>query len=1100
MKIILPGNFKPFTRLLVSVFLIHGLLFASQITKATTLRAQSIEDVYISLELSNSKLIKAFTEIEKKTNFQFTYDKFFIDKDQRITVNLSNTSVADILRYMSKEASLQFRIINNNIHVMKQEPNKPVIANVETAASPEVLVSGRVTDEKGEPLPGVNIVIAGTGTGTVTDAAGEYRLNVPSAESTLQFSFIGYVTQQVVVGAQAVINVVMQSDVTSLNEIVVVGYGTEQKALLTGSVGIMKSDRIKDLPVPSIDGAMQGQVAGVQVSQNSGTPGGGMSVRIRGISSIGSTNQPLYIIDGIPVTTGDYAQVGYEGQGINALADLNPNDIESISVLKDAAAASIYGARGTNGIVVITTKRGKSEKSTVNVNAYYGVQQVWRKLNMLDARQWMEYRNDLSPGSFSQSQMDNITTNTDWQDVIFRTAPISNYEISTSGGSSKTKFFISGNYFDQDGTLIGTGYKRGNGRINIDHQLSDKFSIGTSLGLTYSKTNRVEGDQTLQGPLPNGISTPAIFPVYNEDGSYNQSGPYSNAVSIANEAINENYTFRTIGNIYGEYQLLPGLTATSKWGLDFFNLREHAYESTKTVQGAKYNGLGFETYTNVFNFVSNNTLRYQKSFDRHNLEVMAGYSFEKKNTRSSFIRGQDFADINLQYLNSAATIVSASSSGLDEGIRSFFGRANYNFANKYIVSLSGRMDASSRFGPNNRNGFFPAASVAWRISEEDFLKNIPQISQLKIRSSYGLTGNNDIAPFLYAPLYGVGDSYGGQPGISPNSIPNPDLKWESTSQLDLGLDFGLFDDRIVITGDYYYKRTKDLLLSRPLPSSSGFSSITQNVGEVENKGFELTIQSQNLVRGDFKWSSQLNFSANRNKVLKLYNNQPIDNLGRGSNRIQEGEPIGIFYSYRSLGVDPSTGDIVFADTNGDGQITADDRTKVGNPNPKFIGGFTNNLTYKGFDLSVFMQFSYGNDVFNGSRLFLESLQGGDNQIEAVTRRWRAPGDITDIPRATSDPVKATENKRVSSRFIEDGSYLRVKNVTFGYTFNNDLIRRLSMSSLRVYFSGQNLLTFTKFSGLDPEVNYRGNDNEVIGTDFFTYPQARAYTFGINIKF
>lgn len=1098
MKVNSPHCINPFLKIFLFFILSQG--FATQISNATTLGVQDIEDTYISLELNNSRLTKAFSEIEKRTEFNFTYDKLFVNRNQRLTASFQNASVGNILRFISEEAALQFKIINNNIHVITQETN--VAPAVEKVVEPilEVAISGRVTDENGEGLPGVNIIIEGTAIGTVTDASGSFRMNVPSTQSVLQFSFIGYLTQQVTVGNRSEINVTMTPDVKALNEVVVVGYGTEQKALLTGSVGLVKSDQIKDLPVPSIDGALQGQVAGVQISQNSGTPGGGMSVRIRGISSIGSTNQPLYVVDGIPVTTGDFAQVGYEGQGINALTDLNPNDIASISVLKDASAASIYGARGTNGIVLITTKRGSNAKSTVNFNAYYGVQQVWKKLDMLNAKQWMEYRNDLNPGSFTQAQIDNPPINTNWQDVIFRTAPMANYELSTSGGNNKTKFFISGNYFDQDGTLIGTGYKRGNGRINVDHQVSDKFMLGTSIGLTYSKTNRVEGDQTLHGPLPNGISTPAIFPVYNEDGTYNQAGPYSNAVSIANEAINENFTFRTLGNIYGEYTILPGLTATSKWGVDFYNLREHAYESTKTVQGAKYNGLGFETYTNVLNFVSNNTLRYQKSFGKHNMEVMTGYSFEKRANRSSFIRGQDFADVNLQYLNSASTIVSASSSGLDEGLRSYFGRANYNFDNKYIVSLSGRVDASTRFGPNNRTGFFPAASAAWRLSEEDFIKNIPTISQLKVRMSYGITGNNDISPFLYAPLYSVGDSYGGQPGISPSSIPNPDLKWESTSQFDAGLDFGVMNDRLVITGDYYYKRTKDLLLSRPLPSSLGFSSITQNVGEVENKGVELTFQTQNIISGPLRWTSQLNLSANRNKVLKLYQNQPIDNLGRGSSRVEVGQPIGIFYSYRSLGVDPSTGDIVFADTDGDGEITTADRTKVGNPNPTFIGGFTNNLTYKGFDVSLFFQFSYGNDVFNGSRLFLESLQGGDNQIEAVTRRWRNPGDITDIPRATTDPVKATENKRISSRFIEDGSYMRLKNLTIGYTLNSNLVRKLSMTSLRVYFSGQNLWTLTNFTGLDPEVNYRGNDNDVIGTDFFTYPQARAFTFGINLKF
>ena len=962
--------------------------------------------------------------------------------------------------------------------------------------SQNLSITGKVTDTEGVTLPGVNIIIEGTFTGTVTDMDGNYAIDVPSETTVLQYSFLGYKNKSETVGSRRVINVSLESDVKALSEFVVVGYGVEKRTLLTGSVSEIAQKQLKDLPVPSIDGVMQGQVAGVQVTQNSGTPGAAMSVRVRGISSIGGSSQPLYVIDGIPVTTGDFSQLSFSGQGVNALSDLNPNDIESITILKDAAAASIYGARASNGVVVITTKRGAAEKTKINFSSYYGIQNAWKTLDMLDARQWMEYRNDLTGTEvFSPEQMnDPNMINTDWQNEIFRTAPTSNIELSAAGGTDKTRFFMSGNLFDQEGILLGTDYRRINGRLNLDHTINDKFTIGTSIGLTHSKTDRVEGDQSLHGVLPNGISTPAIFPVYNADGTYNQDGPYANAVSIGNEYISESFSHRAVANIYADYNILPGLKFSTKWGVDFLNYREHSYESTVLVQGARYNGLGFETYSNIMNLVSNNFLTYNKVFGKHNLEVLGGYSFEKYQTASSFIRGQDFADPSLEYISSASTIVSASASASFSGIRSFFGRANYNYDNKYLLSVSGRLDGSSRFGENNRNGFFPAVSAGWRINEEEFM-NVKFISELKLRTSYGLTGNDDIPAFLYAELYG-NTSYGGLPAIYPSNIPNPDLKWETTAQFNIGFDLGLFQDRLMLSADYYNKQTKDLLLSRPLPTSSGFSSITQNVGEVENKGIELSITTQNFV-GDFTWSTRLNLSGNRNKVLKLYNNEPIDDLGRGSNRIEEGEPIGIFYSYNSLGVDPSTGDIVFEDTNFDGVITAADRTKVGDPHPDFIGGLTNTFGYKGFDLSIFFQWSYGNDVFNGSRLFLESLQGGDNQVADIDRRWRQPGDITDIPRATTDPIAAASNKRVSSRFIEDGSYLRLKNLTFGYTFQNDWQK---IDNLRIYFSAQNLLTFTQYSGLDPEVNYRGDDNAVIGTDFFTYPQARTFIVGLNLSF
>jgi len=969
---------------------------------------------------------------------------------------------------------------------------------IPSAPASDIKVSGKVTDNEGLPLPNATILVKGNTTGVVTQVDGSYSITVQSSSSILEFSFIGYSKQQFTVGSRTVINVVLKPDVTSLKELVVVGYAVEQKALLTGAVGVVNSEAMNKIPLATLDGVLQGQTSGLQVTQNSGTPGGAMSVRIRGVSSVSGSNQPLYVIDGIPVTTGDYAQVGYEGQGTNALSDINPSDIESITVLKDAAAASIYGARATNGVVVITTKRGKTQKSTVNVNLSHGIQQVSKKLKMLDAREWMEYRNDLAGTQlYSQSQMDNITVNTNWQDEIFRTAPTTKVELSAAGGNEKTKFYISGDYFQQDGILKGTDYSRLNSRLNLDHSLTDKVSIGASLGISYAKTDRVEGDQSLHGVLPNGISTPAIYPVYNTDGSYNQSGPYSNAISIVNGATNQNFSFRTIGNTFLNYNIIPGLTFSTKWGIDFLNFREHAFEYN-TVQGQKYNGLGFEAYNNVMNTVSNNTLKYHRSIKKHDFDLLAGYSFEKKQNRYSYTRAQDYPDENLQYTVSAATIVQSYANALDEGTESFFGRLNYNYDNKYIASFSGRDDASSKFGPSNRWGFFPSGSLAWRIGEEKWLRLPKQINELKIRTSYGLTGNDDITPFSYKALYGV-TKYDGKSGYYPTNIPNPDLKWETTAQFDVGLDLSLFNNRITLAVDYYNKQTKDLLLDRPLAESSGYSTITENIGRVENKGFEFSLSTVNLD-GNFKWNTMFNLSTNRNKVLELYNNTPIDDIGRGSNRVMVGQPIGVFYTYKWLGIDPSTGDCVYADLNKNGRIDAGDRTVVGNPQPDFIGGITNSFSYKGFDLSVFLQFSYGNDVFNGSRLYLESLTGGDNQLGSVTHRWKNVGDITDIPRATSDATATANNRRASSRFIEDGSYLRIKNVNLGYSFKKEWIKKLKLESLRVYVTAENLYTFTHYSGLDPEVNYAGNDNTIIGVDFFTYPQARSYNFGVNIKF
>ncbi|MFT4610737.1 MAG: TonB-linked SusC/RagA family outer membrane protein [Glaciecola sp.] len=1085
---------KSFKYYLVNIMRIFLLLITIGLSSAfaNNVNAQTKIDVNVS----NVTLEELFKDIQGKSEFIFFYKDNVLK--YKVSLNLKDATLSTILDTALAGTNLTYRVDERQVVIKENLNRKPT--NTAKKDQQLKIITGTVLDDIGDPLPGATVLAKNTSIGVSTDFDGNFKISVPESTTTLVISYLGFEPQEVDITGKNTIEVSMVTDNSDLDEIVIIGYGTEKKALLSDAISSIKSKQIRDLPVASVDGVLQGQVAGVQVQQNSGTPGGEMSVRIRGLSSISGSNQPLYIIDGIPVTTGDFAQIGYSGQGSSALSDLNPSDIESISILKDASATAIYGARGSNGIVLITTKRGKEQKSVVSVNVYSGLQRVWNELDMLNAREWMDYRNDLTNSTvFTEEEMNNITIDTDWQDVIFRTAPISNYEVSARGGSEKTQFFASGTFFNQEGILIGTDYERISSRLNLDHKLSDKVKFGVSIGLTYAKTDRVEGDQTLQGPLPNGISTPAIFPVFNEDGSYNQEGPYSNAVSIANETINENFSYRTNSNVYLEWDILKDLNFSSKWGVDFLNFREHAYESTKTVQGAKFNGLGFETYSNISNIVSNNLLKYKKKFDKHKIDALVGYTFEKYQFRSSFIRGQDFADDDLEYINSAATIVSASASASDEGIRSYLSRLNYNFDDKYIASVTGRFDTSSKFGSNNQTGFFPAASVAWRVSEEDFFKEQKTISDLKLRVSYGITGNDDISPFLFSELYGNG-SYDGQPAIFPSNIPNPDLKWESTRQLNIGLNMGLFNDRITITADYYNKQTNDLLLRRPLPSSSGFSSITENVGKVENKGIEISLETQNFIGDDFTWNTQFNISGNRNEVLELYNGQPIDDIGRGGNRIMEGQPIGIFYSYESLGVDPSTGDIVYADTNFDGQITSADRTIVGNPHPDFIFGLTNNFTYQGIDLTIFLQGSYGNDVFNGSRLFLESLQGGDNQLAVVTRRWQQPGDITDIPRATTDPIASSQNKRVSSRFIEDGSYLRVKNVTLGYTIGDDVLRKSMFSSVRLYVSAQNLFTFTKYTGLDPEVNYRGDDNSVIGTDFFTYPQAQTITLGANLKF
>jgi len=949
--------------------------------------------------------------------------------------------------------------------------------------SQNIPVTGKVTAvSDNSPIPGVTVLIKGTQKGTTTDVNGIYQLEAPPA-ATLVFSFVGMKQKEVPLNGQKRLDVSLEEDKIDLGELVVVGYSTTSRKLISSSVGVVNEDEIKNAPLRTIEGVLQGKSAGVVVNQNSGTPGGQNSIKLRGGSSINASNQPLVVIDGVPVITGGLAQIGYSGQEIDAMSDLNPNDIESFTILKDASATAIYGARASNGVILITTKKGNQQKTDISVNSSYGWQTLpaERLPELMNAAQWNEYKGTDVQG-----------IDTDWMKEILQVAPTTNNELSISTGNNKTRLFLSGSYFMQDGTVKSTSFDRYSGRVNVDHKLNDLITIGANASISYSENRRVEGDQTLFGPLPNALSIPAIYPVYNEDGTYNEDGPYANPIAIINETQNVAYTNRNTGNVFFEYKCPRGFTFTSKWSADIYSLREHEYDPITTRQGAKYNGLGIEGTTYVSNLVSSNVLQYAKSLnDIHNFEGLLGYSTEKYARRNTYIEGIDFPNENLQYITSAGTIRAASASALDRGLNSFFGQFKYNYRYKYIFTLTARADGSSRFGKDNRYGYFPAASLAWRLAEENFIKNIEWINELKIRIGFGLTGNDNISDFASLGLYGGGYNYGGGSGTAPTQLPNPALKWESTLQRSLGLDIAVLKDRLSLSVDLYHNKTYDLLLDRPIPSSSGFTSITANIGDMQNKGIEVLINTQNIKR-EFKWSTSFNFAANRNKVLTLFDGQPIPDQGRGGNWVVEGAPIGVFYGYQCLGVDPTTGNLVYADINNDSELNSGDLTQIGNPNPDFTAGLTNTFSYKFFDLSVFLYSSYGNDIFNGTWIYLQSGTGEDNQTTEMLRRWKNPGDITDIPRV-GDTYK-------SSRFIENGSFLRIKNVTLGYNLPEKAASKVRLKKLKLYVTGQNLFTFTTYSGMDPEVNYYSNDNIIMGTDFFTYPQSRTFMVGLNAGF
>ncbi|MDX5422394.1 MAG: TonB-dependent receptor [Hymenobacteraceae bacterium] len=1012
-----------------------------------------------------------------------------------------------------------------------------VFALIGSAWAQTQTVSGRVTSATdGTALPGVTVLERGTTNGVTTGTNGEYQIAV-QPNAILVFSFIGMTTQEVPVNNRSTINVQLRTDEKQLQEVVVVGYGTQERREVTGATAKVTAEDIQNIPVVGVDQALQGRAAGVQISQNSGTPGGGISVRVRGSSSISANNQPLYVVDGVPLTTGDFSQIGYGGQAVNALSDLNPNDIESIDVLKDASAAAIYGSRAANGVVIITTKRGAARKTQINLNAYKGFQKMWKEPGFLGADDYRDimveaYVNDgfLAPDAtfedfidFYYGGLDFEPTNTNWIDEVTRTAPIQNYELSLSGGDPKTRYYLSGSYFDQEGIVIGSRYQRYSTRLNLDHTASDKFTIGTSIQLSRSESNRIVSDNTLYGPFANSLAASPIWPVYYEDGSYTQPNYfYTNPVAEGTENDDETVNLRALGNVYAKYTLTTGLDWQVRGGVDVLDVDERRFTAINYPGSfaTPTEGSATNATSTITKRLLETTLNYSKTLgEAHQLSGVIGVSSEKNTIKSNFVTGLGFPDQRFRYAGSAVKVNAGSNTFVENLLISAFGRANYSYRDRYLLGVNFRADGSNRFSEDNRWGYFPSVSAGWRIKEENFLANVDFLSELKLRASYGITGNNAIGDFVYIGLVTAGSSYIDRPGTSLVQLPNPDLKWEETQQFNVGADIGFLSGRINLALDYYIKKTDDLLFFRPIPTQTGFANYASNIGSVENKGFEIALNSVNFAGtgNGFNWTTDLNLSFNRNEVTELYQGQDIFyGFGGNSLVLREGEPIGTFYGFISDGVYSTTdeipisrqqqgaqaGDINFRDINGDGLLTDDDLTIIGDAQPDFVGGFTNNFTYKGFDLNIFLQFSYGNEIANPAHQYQKHLGNDfldDNMLDDVLDRWQQEGDVTDSPRATVLDLN-NNNRSNSSRFIYDGSYLRFKNVILGYTLPTSIVERMKLRSLRVYAQAQNLFTFTDYPGFDPEVNFAGTSNTTIGVDFYTFPQARTITFGVNLGF
>jgi len=961
-------------------------------------------------------------------------------------------------------------------------------------------VTGTVTDDKGTPLPGVSVVIKGTTKGVATDFDGKYTLTDVARGAVLEFSSVGYKTLDLKVTGEQ-LNVKLSEVAQDLDEVVVVGYGTQKRGDVTTAITSVKTQDLDQRPVTSAAQAIQGRAAGIQVVQPSGAPGAGLAVRIRGNTSISASNDPLYVVDGIPV------------QDISGIA---PTDIESMQVLKDASSAAIYGSRAANGVVLITTKQGKRNEPKVSINTYVGISQVAKRIESLNTAQYKELMKETGAVTLPSG----LTDKTDWFDETFRKSIIRNTQLSFSNATENTKYYISAGNSKDEGVIRSSFFERYNVRLNLETKMRKWLTFETNLSYSdYSSNGIITGTGSNRaGVVLSVINTPKYAPIWSdkpgEEGWYyynfygaNLTHPVEN---ISRNADNTSKSNRLVGSVSAIVTFCPSLKFKSTVGIDRLGRTQTHWTDPKlTEYGRKIFGTADDIRTNNTVMTYDNLLTFDKNFGKHNLSALAGTSGTVSKWNESYLYASHFLTPDIKTLNAANKIEQGSGSNAAEwAIMSYLGRISYNYDSKYLLTANFRADGSSKLAPGKRWGYFPSVSVGWRISQENFLKNVEWLSELKLRGGWGQTGNQaGISDYGYLQRFSITRQNWWEAGkgdamvtLRPNSFSNPNLTWETTTQSNIGLDLSLFKNRISLAVDAYLKKTTDLLMDVPLPATSPVPSIYRNEGEMTNKGLEFSVDSRNLT-GNFEWNTNFNISFNRNELTKLtlqkvyYYASTSEAITEQVVRITEGQPLGKFWGFISEGVDPQTGNIKYKDLNGDGKISVSDKTYIGDPNPDFTFGLTNDFTYKNFTLNVFFQGSYGNDIYNASRIETEGMYDGKNQSTAVLNRWRKPGDITDIPRA----VRSTDNIKASSRWVEDGSYLRLKTLTLAYNLSNEELLRYGIRKIQPYFTAQNLWTLTNYKGFDPEVN-QGLSGPTMGIDWGTYPQTKTFIFGLNIDF
>jgi TonB-linked SusC/RagA family outer membrane protein len=982
----------------------------------------------------------------------------------------------------------------------------------------QMVLSGKVTDENNDALPGVSIQNQASKEGTVSDVDGQFNIALNKPNELLTFSFIGYKTVQLHAGNKTTLQVQLVADHQLLNEVLVVGYGTQERKNLIGSISKVDPAETKGISTGSFDAQLQGKVAGVQISSSSGVPGESINIRVRGATSINASNDPLYVLDGVFINSTSNQTFSTGGKATSPIADINPSDIESIEVLKDAEATALYGSRGANGVVIVTTKRGNyDQKAKINFSLSQGWAKAAKLWELTTGPEHAQLVNEwwINTGKDTPSLNRNASNRPfrpvseggrglpeeqqtyDRLSEVFQTASLQNYDLSLSGGTKTTKYYIGGGYNSQESILKPITFQRTSFKVNLDQKVNESVTVGVSN--TFSRTYRNQaraGDGPAGGLLQAALHTPTYLSPTNENGELVGRAGFDNTTLLLKHYDVNSTSLRYIGNLFVEAIILPNLKFKSSFGIDYNNYDESEYWNTYLILGSP-SGLATSSIGQYTTWINEQTLSYRKNVGaRSSFGLLLGNTLQSSVSSRTAAEGRGFANNSFTQISSAA-ITTSTQDWSKNTLTSFFARADYNQGGKYLVDFSIRADASSRFGQDNQWGYFPAVGAAWRIKQEDFLKDVRLLSDLKLRTSYGITGNqNGIGDFAARGLWAGGSSYEGLPGIAPQQLANPNLRWEKTGQFNVGLDVGLLDQRIIVELNAYRKYTSDGLLRVALAGTSGFNSYWSNAAEISNKGFELSIQTTNIRKSDFTWTTQFNVSRNVNKVEKLEN--PLRYGSRDLILQQQGSPLYSFWVYKQLYVDPQTGNTVYEDVNNDGKITVDDRQILGSIWPKFFGGITNHFNYKGIDLGVFWAFQYGNKIYNHNKFFGEG--GGARDAARIifasnNDRWQAPGDITDVPRP--DGVNVNNYRDGGSRWLEDGSFLRLRSLNIGYNVPTPYLQKLKIEALRLFLQGTNLLTFTKYTGLDPESSASSAANQQ-GIDLGTPPQPRAIQLGLNI--